>query len=132
MTLQMMHRAQAVAPAALTQHNTDSLTLCHAFTARDGRGRSWQVGSIEMCAEGFCPDVYVNVVGGGVIDSEIYDDDAFIADVMAQLCKIGFDGPPFGRRELGAQSDECIVLEGNYAFGYFAVRLGWRKLGYGD
>lgn len=103
------------------------IPLAGEFDAKDKRGVTWCVQSVSLEQKGYIPDVRVQLKDR--YDVALFDDEAFIGHVMAQLRKAGYAGEPFGRAELGMQGSDFVVLEPCREFRPFAKEKGWRDLG---
>jgi hypothetical protein len=118
----------------------DAIVLVGPAFIADQKGRMIPITQITIDAESYIPDVAVTIDWKAFIkanpkldldlddtrDFALYDDDKFIAGVMAQLRNIGYEGEDFGRAELGLQSDDGIVLEPGTEFSDFAMTKGWK------
>ena len=107
-----------------------TIGLTGAFEATDKHGTPWLVQSLSIEAKGYIPDVRVQL--GLPYRTALPDDEIFLAQVMAQLRKIGYEGEPFGRAELGMQGTDYVMLEPNQGFRVFAKTRGWQDLAESD
>lgn len=109
-----------------TPAEASTIRVCGAFSAKTASGGNVAVTHVEIAAEDYCCDVHVVVAESPEGDACLAEDAAFLADVNAALAQAGYAGPALGRAELGAQQDQCIVLESTVAFQRWAMSLGWR------
>lgn len=107
-----------------------TIGLTGAFEATDKHGTPWLVQSLSIEAKGYIPDVRVQL--HLPYQTALPDDEIFLAQVMAQLHKIGYEGEPFGRAELGMQGPDYVMLEPSRGFRAFAKTLGWQDLAESD
>lgn len=107
-----------------------TIGLTGAFEATDKHGTPWLVQSLSIEAKGYIPDVRVQL--HLPYQTALPDDEIFLAQVMAQLHKIGYEGEPFGRAELGIQGPDYVMLEPSRGFRAFAKTLGWQDLAESD
>ena len=102
------------------------IVLLNAFSAVDVTGRRHEVARVDIEACSHCCDLRVHLVNSVEDPFRLANDAVFLASVQAQLRNVGYDGPAFGRAELGLQDDSCIVLESSVAFQRFAMTRGWQ------
>lgn len=107
-----------------------TIGLTGAFEATDKHGTPWLVQSLSIEAKGYIPDVRVQL--HLPYQTALPDDEIFLAQVMAQLHKIGYEGEPVGRAELGMQGPDYVMLEPSRGFRAFAKTLGWQDLAESD
>ena len=115
--------------APLNSERSGFIRLTPPFVARDRNGVVWGVKGLEIHRSGVTPDVLVLLDRAGAIDAMLCEDQAFLACVFRALTLSGYDGPRFGRAEMGCQSDRTVVLEPTSAFHEFAQRRGFNFIG---
>ena len=109
-------------------NNETDIELCGPFTVKDASGNSRAIEAIRIFDEGYgIIDVYVHMQEP-MYEDRLYEDTVLIAQIMARLHQLGYDGPDFGHGDLGLQDDKLIVLEAPEAFNAFAARRGWKNL----
>lgn len=101
----------------------DTIAITGPFTARDSKGNPWEVSGITIERQGYIADVSVHIAED--MENSLWDDEAFIESVMGELKRAGYQGGPFGRAEMGMQSDSCVMLEPCPEFADFAIGKGW-------
>lgn len=124
--------ARKLLPASFvyaTEMDSDNIIrLSGPFDIVDSLGRTWHVGGIRIYDEGYSIiDVYVDVDDSRE-DDALHEDPIVIAQILARLHELGYDGPDFGHADPGLQDDRLIVLEAPEAFSGFAASKGWRNL----
>ena len=103
------------------------IQLSGPFKASDSTGRSHDVKAIRIFDEGYgIIDVYVDFAAP--IDGGLYKDSVLTRAVIAQLRKLGYQGPDFGPSDPGLQDRKLIVLEAPEEFAPFAKSKGWNNL----
>jgi hypothetical protein len=108
--------------------NENVIQISGPFSVTDSLGRSWDLHGIRIFDEGYAIiDVYVDFVSS-MEDEALYDDTFLIAQIVARLRSLDYDGPDFGCGDIGLQDDRLIVLEAPEEFGYFAAEKGWKNL----
>lgn len=107
--------------------NTD-IQLSGPFSAPDGAGQLREFSAIRIFDEGYgMIDVYCDLRES--IDAEdVGNDPVLIRNIVAQLRRVGYQGPDFGIGDAGLQDDRLIVLEAPEAFNGFAETRGWKNL----
>lgn len=97
-------------------------------TLVDSARREHAVLSLSTPARGYIPDVFVQFERE-VQHLVLYDDTVLVQGVMRLLRNRGYDGPGFGRAELGMQQRKSIALEPPAAFRQWVTRrFGWVDL----
>ncbi|SFB08330.1 hypothetical protein SAMN04515620_11696 [Collimonas sp. OK607] len=104
------------------------IQLSGPFSVTDATGRSHNINAIRIFDEGYgIIDVYIDFAAA-IGKDRLYEDKVLIAQILAQLRKIGYVGPDFGHGDLGLQDDKLIVLEAPEEFNAFAASKGWKNL----
>ncbi len=110
----------------MRDHKPD-IELHGPFQATDKKGLFWNVTRLSINAEGYIPDVRIDL-DSSYEGEALYDDAVFIGQVMDKLRSIGFSGEPFDRAELGMQGRDYLMLEPSKDFREFALTRGWVDL----
>jgi hypothetical protein len=107
---------------------SNRIELCGPFVATSSKGISYAVQSVSVDKEAHIADVYVRLERPAAREAQLYDDDTFIASVIAQLRAEGYEGPDFGRAELGMQSLRVVTLEACKEFDAWVATKGFVQL----
>jgi hypothetical protein len=115
----------------------DQIVLSGPLAIANKDGLQIHVKQIAIDKTSYIPDVWVfldwekSIRENKGLDKDtrrnmtLWDDDVFLSGVLKRLRDIGYEGPDFGRAELGAQGNDVVCMEPEHQFCDFVMTKGW-------